>query len=274
MSSAACSWSIHLVNIIASSLAWAQAWTQLKTNGSPQAWSLGHRVDAGVGRKGRREQGGVVGADGMVDLQQPGLGGADIAPRNGIMLRPFEWHVQSQRDLLIPGKACGLQLCFVIFNRKTRVAFWTFCLGVYPASHLYLNKTSAQPAHTYPGANLKQPWLVNGVIPGLPVQQAEISTNYTICFLFNGNKWKLLEQRDIWSQAELLGLDFITNLKLGPVLMGFVNAFNKRGPSFKWGWAPLRGNLGQGMVLSGKHMKLSAFSWFRVLLWSTWSIQT
>ena len=93
-------------------------------------------------------------------------------------------------------------------------------------------------------------------------------------FLFNGNKWKLLEQRDIWSQAELLGLDFITNLKLRPVLMGFINAFNKCGPSFKWGWAPLWGNLGQGMVLSGKHMKFSAFSWFRVLLWSTRSIQT
>lgn len=93
-------------------------------------------------------------------------------------------------------------------------------------------------------------------------------------FLFNRNKWKLLEQRDIWSQAELLGLDFITNLNLRPVLIGFVNVFSKRGPNFKQGWTQLWGNLGQGMVLSGKHMKLSAFSWFRVLLWSTWSIQT
>lgn len=93
-------------------------------------------------------------------------------------------------------------------------------------------------------------------------------------FLFNWNKWKLLEQRDIWSQAELLGLDFITNLNLRPVLIGFVNVFSKRGLSFKWGWTQLWGNLGQGMFLSGKHMKLSAFSWFRVLLWSTLSIQT
>lgn len=229
---------------------------------------------AGAGRKGRRQRGGAVGTDATEQLLQPGLGKADVVLWHGTVPRHFECHVQSRKDLLIPKKAYGLRLHFVNFNRKTRVAFWNFGLGIYPASHLYLNKTSSQPAHTYPGANLKQPPWVNGVIPGLPVQQAEISTNHTIFFLSNGNKWKLLEQRDIWSQAELLGLDFITNLKLRPVLMGFVNAFNKCGPSFKWGWAPLWGNLGQGMVLSGKHMKLSAFSWFRVLLWSTWSIQT
>lgn len=75
---------------------------------------------------------------------------------------------------------------------------------------------------------------MNGIIPGLSVQQEEISMNDTIFSLFNGNKWKLLEQRVICSQEELLNLDFITNLKLGPVLMGFVNAFNKCGLSFKW----------------------------------------
>lgn len=90
-------------------------------------------------------------------LLQPELGEADVALWHGTMLRHFECHIQSQKDLLIPKKAYGLQLHFVNFNRKTCVAFWNFGFGVYLASHLYLSKTSAQPAHTYPGTNLKQP---------------------------------------------------------------------------------------------------------------------
>jgi len=93
----------------------------------------------------------------MVELPQPGLGEADIAPWHSTVLRHFECPIQSQKDSLILKKAYGLQLPFVNFSRKTCISLWNFGLDAYPASHLYLNKTSAQPAHTYPGANLKQP---------------------------------------------------------------------------------------------------------------------
>lgn len=76
------------------------------------------------------------------------LGSMRRALWHDIILRHFESHAQSQKNLLRPRKAYVLQLHFVKFNRKTHVAFWNFGVGVYPASSLYLNKTSAQPAHT------------------------------------------------------------------------------------------------------------------------------
>lgn len=122
------------------------------------------------------------------DLPQPGFRKTDIGFWHGTMLRHFKCRGRSQKYVLIPKEACRLQLHFVNFNRKAWVAFRNCGLGVYPASHFCLNKTSAQPTHTYPGANLKQPWWVNGIIPGLSVQQEEISMNETIFFPFNGNK--------------------------------------------------------------------------------------
>lgn len=91
---------------------------------------------------------------------------------------------RSQKYLLIPKKAYRLQLHVVNFNRKVCVVFRSCGPGVFPTSHFCLNQTSAQPAHTYPGVNLKQPWQVNGIIPGLSVQQKEISMNKTIFFSF------------------------------------------------------------------------------------------
>ena len=57
---------------------------QAETNDSPRACSLSHCAEAGIGRKGRRERGVVVGAGSMVELLQPGLGEVDVAFWQGI----------------------------------------------------------------------------------------------------------------------------------------------------------------------------------------------
>lgn len=126
----------------------------METNDSPRACSPGHLVQRLVlaemagGSGGGRQHG---------ELPQPGFRKMDIAFWHGTILRHFECCGHSQKYLLIPKEAYRLQLHFVNFNRKAWLAFRNFGLGVYPASHFCLNKTSAQPAHTYPGANLKQP---------------------------------------------------------------------------------------------------------------------
>lgn len=149
------SWSTLLLQVLLG----CKAQIQVETNDSPRAWSPGHRTEVGVGRKGS-----------MGELRQHGFRKMNIAFWHGTMLRHFECHGPSQKYLLIPKEAYRLQLHFVNFNRETWVAFRNFGLGVHPASHFCLYKTSAQPAHTYPGANLKQPWWMNGIIPGLSVQ--------------------------------------------------------------------------------------------------------
>lgn len=131
-------------------------WTQVDTNDNPRAWSPGHCTEVGVagragGSGGGRQHGG---------LPQPGFRKMDIAFWDVSKMRHFKCHGHSQKYLLVPKEAYRLHLHFVDFNRKAWVAFRNCGLGVYPVSHFYLNKTSAQPAYTYPGANLKQLWWV------------------------------------------------------------------------------------------------------------------
>lgn len=174
---------ILLVNVIASSLAWLQG---VGTGGNKLQsstlvpWSL-YR-----GRCWQKGQEGVGEAGSMGSCHSLGserwILPFGIAPCWDTSSSMHFW--RSQKYLLIPKKVYRLQLHVVNFNRKVCVAFRNCGPGVFPTSHFCLNQTSAQSAHTYPGANLKQPWRVNGIIPGLSVQQKEISMNKTIFFSF------------------------------------------------------------------------------------------
>lgn len=63
-----------------------------------------------------------------------GLSEVDVALWYGTVLRDFEGRIQSQKDLLIPRKTHGLQLCFVNFVRKMCciLEFWPKSIPSFP----------------------------------------------------------------------------------------------------------------------------------------------